>query len=300
MPRPLSDLSPLVHVDTEASPENLVQCRKVLYRRLQEASYDMHYALEFGIVLSGAMQRLYRDWDTVLERGEVWFCRMWEPHGYRIAAAPCRAMVCVVWPPFLARMRFPDAPGINWLTPFLPAPCHRPRVSPTRRARFAALGERLLATRAERETSLQRSWVQLLLLEAFLELMRSGRHRPIRGASEDTFERVNRAIEIVFGRRTRVGVTEAARACGMSRNGFGRLFYSVTGISFSQFGLRYRLSAAANDLAAGSLPIKALAGEWGFTDEAHLHRLFMRYYGLSPYQYRRQRQSGLGPPGVTG
>jgi len=100
---------------------------------------------------------------------------------------------------------------------------------------------------------------------------------------------VNRAIELVFAQRRFLSVQEAARACGMSRNHFSRLFGEVMGLSFPQFALRYRLSCVADQLASTDDPIKTVASAWGFTDDSHLHHQFRRHYGVSPSEYRRRR-----------
>jgi len=253
-----------------------------------ETAYDMHYALELGIVISGRMRRLYRDWETTVAPTEAWLCGMWEPHGYQVGAKGCEVVVCVIWPPYLAKLQFAEAPDFNWLAPFAVAPERRPRVPRAGRDRFRRIAERFRAALGEGQTR-RRLWLRLLVQETLLELTRDWAKGPSeRGAdAPDGFARVNRAIEIVFAGRRFVSVEEAARACAMSRNRFSRLFRDVMGLSFPQFALRYRLSGAARQLATTEEPIKAIASGWGFTDDSHLHRLFQKHYGMSALQYRR-------------
>jgi len=92
----------------------------------------------------------------------------------------------------------------------------------------------------------------------------------------------------VFSGKRPVSVTAAARNCGMGRSAFGTLFSRLMGISFPEFGLRYRLSGAAAQLARTDAPLKAVALDWGFTDASHLHRTFCRRYGCTPADYRKR------------
>ncbi len=58
------------------------------------------------------------------------------------------------------------------------------------------------------------------------------------------------------------------------------------GITFSEFGMHYRISAAAEQILKSNDPIKKIATEWGFTDTSHMHRCFKTYYRCSPTEYR--------------
>ena len=280
----------VLRLDPQVSPSHPVLCTEHAHGQRPSHKWDMHYAFELGIVLSGKIHRVYRDWDILVGPGEVWLCGMWEPHGYQVPASGCDVIFCAIWPPFLAETRLGQAPHPNWLAPFTSPPEHRPLVPPGRRRRFLQLGRRFRDLLSE-PAAVQAQWLPLLLLEALLELTRDWAPRRVsRTLSQDKVARVNRAIEMVFERPLHLTAAEVARACGMSRNRFGALFRNVTGISFPHFALRHRLSGAAERLVNSEEPIKAIAHDWGFADESHLHRLFLQHYGLSPYQYRKQRQ----------
>ena len=49
-----------------------------------------------------------------------------------------------------------------------------------------------------------------------------------------------------------------------------------------------RIERAREMLARSALPIKAVAAECGFSDQAHLTRLFSSAYGQTPAAFRRQ------------
>jgi AraC family transcriptional regulator len=49
---------------------------------------------------------------------------------------------------------------------------------------------------------------------------------------------------------------------------------------------RLRVLAVAERLLAGERSLSAVAQCTGFADQAHMTRVFRRYYGLTPGQYR--------------
>ena len=44
---------------------------------------------------------------------------------------------------------------------------------------------------------------------------------------------------------------------------------------------------AAKEIASTDEPVKSIASAWGFTDQSHLHRLFVQIYGITPSEHRR-------------
>lgn len=83
-----------------------------------------------------------------------------------------------------------------------------------------------------------------------------------------------------------IGAAELARAVGHSRFAVYRAFREAYGMAPSDYQRQLRLRAARDRLAAGVPPAEAAAAT-GFVDQAHLHRWFVRYFGLTPGAYRR-------------
>jgi len=73
---------------------------------------------------------------------------------------------------------------------------------------------------------------------------------------------------------------------GHSRFAVYRAFRAAYGMSLSDYQRQLRLRAARTQLAAGTPPAEVAAAT-GFADQAHLHRWFVRYFGLTPGAYRR-------------
>lgn len=245
--------------------------------------FDMHYDLEMGIVLEGRMHRYCAESQVTCSSGDAWLCGMWEPHGFHLVQAPCTVVVLVIWPPFLANLHFPEAPRIHWLRPFVGTN----RVA-FRDSRQPVAIARQMVDCARRDQDTERLRLRLLLIELLLIIMKENPGDPrLSVEPPSVHSEVSPALELAFRSKRLVTNVEAAKLCGMSRDSFIRQFRKVMGVSFAKFALRHRLSGAAEALVSTLVPIKAVAAEWGFTDESHLNRLFVRHYGLTPLKYRK-------------
>ncbi len=253
----------------------------------QQMKYDMHFGLEFGIVLSGQMHREYRGWSKDFGPGGAWFCGIWEPHGWSIVRPPCKVVVLVVHPQIAARMRFEEEPNFDVLAPFTAPPEQRPETNEATRAKMIEIGKRIWSI-CDNKPPNSGLWLRLLLLESLLLL--APKNGVVREqASIEYAGRINRAIEAVYRQRRMIPTSEAVRLCGMSKIMFNKTFLSIMGISFSKFSLRFRLqSAAAQLLRDEGEPLKVAASEWGFTDGSHLYQCFIKHFGCSPTDYRNR------------
>ncbi len=86
---------------------------------------------------------------------------------------------------------------------------------------------------------------------------------------------------------------EIAHFANVSPRHLTRLFREFTGESPIRYVLRARLDRASALLLKTSLPIKAIAEQVGFTDEAYFSRCFRKLRGVSPIAYRSTRGDGL-------
>ncbi len=263
------------------------------------ARWDMHYGLEFGLACSGKERRLFHDKSKMdVEAGDVWFCGMWEPHGMKVVTAPCEVIILGIWPPLLAQMHFPESPDFCALAPFNAPPKQRPRTSKETKAAMLKFGKQLKAIISS-ATPHQTLRLRLALMEILLCIFESWpkavswSHR----APAAEFAQINLALEMVFERHSFVSTDDAARACGMNRHKFSVLFRSWMNIRFSDFSLRHRLYQAAAQLRTTRDPIKSIALQWGFVDESHFYRIFMKHYDFSPHEYRSHMFSMQNPDG---
>jgi AraC-like DNA-binding protein len=252
---------------------------------------DMHYGVEFGIVLSGTVRRHYQNWSMTLEPGEVWFCGFWEPHSREILATPYEHVYLIILPQFLAQLWFEESPEIHWMAPFSAKASQRPQVLPEQRPEMRVLGQRLKALELQPDSPQQRAWRRILFQEAMMRVFDHWKPPAIRkDSSIESFSRINPALEMVFDKHHYISEQDAAQMCSMSLNSFNNSFKRLMGLSFAKFSLRSRLVGAANELLHTTLSPKTIASHWGFTDSSHLHRCFVEHFKCSPLQYRRKNQ----------
>ncbi|MCG8584989.1 MAG: AraC family transcriptional regulator [Pirellulales bacterium] len=82
-------------------------------------------------------------------------------------------------------------------------------------------------------------------------------------------------------------LAELATLCGLSRFQFCRRFAASTGLTPSDYLLRLRVEAAASLIRKGN-GLTRSALDAGFSDQAHLTRMFKRFRGITPGRYRRE------------
>jgi AraC-like DNA-binding protein len=69
-------------------------------------------------------------------------------------------------------------------------------------------------------------------------------------------------------------------------------FKNHAGEGLQQYITQYRLRLVETRLQYSDLRMSEIALELGFTDESHLNRIFKKYKGVSPSEYRKMRNTG--------
>jgi AraC-like DNA-binding protein len=287
LPQPISwEIEKLPLGCSESEP---VTAEPFVYTKRERSQFDMHYGLELGVVVEGRMDRYYPSVSFECGAGQVWLCGMWEPHGWGVRAVPCRVLVFFLHPPLLARTYFREAGQINWMAPFLAPPRERPQVPEARRQDVAKLASSSLegsfVKPALRKVALHLAAIQVLL--TVLDSWNGA--ASARKWSSRELDCLGQVMQLALQSARLITCQEAARWCGLNRNALHDLFVEYMGISFSEFALRSRISAAASLLRDPEEPVKAIAARWGFTDASHFFRCFLKYYGCSPTEYRRRQ-----------
>lgn len=117
-----------------------------------------------------------------------------------------------------------------------------------------------------------------------------GRPRPERGMlTAAQLRRVDELIACAAG----VGptLTALANAAGYSKAHFVRLFRRTTGTSPHRYVVLRRLEHARRLITTSSLPLAAVASETGFASQSHMNSAFVRVYGCTPGDARRNARS---------
>ena len=260
----------------------------------------IHRGAELGIILSGEEEVHYSDLVLTCGPGDVWLCNIYEPHGARLRSAERRSVVLIFLPEFIGREM---VGGVCWLTLFSVPPQERPQArSPELRRRALEIGQ-VLRREIEQKPPRWESVVRVQALRLLTELSREWTvplSAQAQGpAAVDGIDRVLPALSLVQSRPWRkVSVAEAAAACALGPSRFQALFRSTMGVSFGEFGIRARVTFAAQRLAHTRQTVSAIATETGFVDDSHLHRHFVRLYGCTPAHYREHSEMPLLRPRV--
>lgn len=88
--------------------------------------------------------------------------------------------------------------------------------------------------------------------------------------------------------REKLTLKDLARREGGSPEYVGRRFKSLTGITFSNYLIQYRIDLACAMLENGAESISQIAAGLGFFDTAHFDKCFRKILGVSPAAYRRR------------
>jgi len=84
---------------------------------------------------------------------------------------------------------------------------------------------------------------------------------------------------------------EVARACNMSYGYFSKIFHQKTGHTFTDLLNKFRVEKACTLFDETNLNINQVALECGFSDQSYFSKVFRRYQGCTPKDYRSHRSS---------
>lgn len=95
---------------------------------------------------------------------------------------------------------------------------------------------------------------------------------------------------------------DLGRAAGLVRTRLSALFKRATGLTMEEYRTRLRLEAAKALLAGTDSDVLHIALEVGYGSPAQLGRMFQRYLGVTPGEFRRlaREVGGCGEPGGDG
>jgi len=88
----------------------------------------------------------------------------------------------------------------------------------------------------------------------------------------------------------RMTIADMAATVDLSESWFASVFKQTTGKSPLQWQLSKRIDQAKQLLADGDLPVATIAAQLGFSDQAHLTRVFRQIAGETPAAWRKLQQ----------
>lgn len=90
--------------------------------------------------------------------------------------------------------------------------------------------------------------------------------------------------------QNKILIAEIAEKCGYSPEHFSRLFKKYTGQTAISYITDCRIEKSKMMLAASEIPIESVISECGFTNRTAFFKIFRKYVGCTPLQYRKNQK----------
>jgi AraC-like DNA-binding protein len=91
----------------------------------------------------------------------------------------------------------------------------------------------------------------------------------------------------------KIRTNEISRQFGISETYLGRYFKKHANETMQQYITNYKLKLIENRLLHSNMRITEIADEMGFTDKSHLNRIFKKYKGVNPSDFRKTGNSAI-------
>ena len=112
-------------------------------------------------------------------------------------------------------------------------------------------------------------------------------------------ERINSIIGYIIDNfKFEISLIHAARLVNMTKNAFCKYFKKITGKTFIEVVIDYRLNYANQQLIHTNKTITDICYGCGFNDVAHFSRMFKKKMKLSPLQYRNSFRKNIEEMGA--
>jgi AraC-like DNA-binding protein len=110
------------------------------------------------------------------------------------------------------------------------------------------------------------------------------------GTRIELYGRLTRAKDFIYSCYDReITLEQIAEVACLNQFYFLRQFKNAFQITPHQFLTERRLSAASAMLAKSDKPVSEICSDIGFSDPASFSKLFKRWYGISPIQFKRNK-----------
>jgi AraC family transcriptional regulator len=246
---------------------------EVEYESGQRVHRHVHLHARFVLVLTGGITEIRGDETQSHGPSTLLFRHAGEPHAYVVSRTGATCLIVDVEEGWLARAR-------------LHAPVLERSVS--LRGGFALhLAHRLHGEFRQRD-EVSRLAIESLALGVLAEMSRraaKAAERPVPG----WLQQARALVDARFA--TPLPLAEVARHVGVHPVHLARTFRRVHQITFAGYVRHVRIEFARRELAGSAAPLGDIAVAAGFCDQSHFSRLFKRYTGLTPAEYRLALQA---------
>lgn len=142
-------------------------------------------------------------------------------------------------------------------------------------------------------TPMERFLVKGLVLQLLYymseEGMESRDNAAAAGKNRERLKEILRYVEAHY--REPIVQADVARRFYFTKEYFSRSFKQNTGLTFSEYVIRYRTQMARKDLLSSDKRIVDVALENGFSNEQRFISAFKKYYQVTPLQYRKKMEA---------
>lgn len=149
---------------------------------------------------------------------------------------------------------------------------------------------RLSAYAAQQHTSIEHLYVKGLVLQLLYYICQEGTvSRDNTTTVSKNQRRLKEVLQYVEEHYSEAIVqADVARHFYFSKEYFSRYFKQHTGVTFTEYVMRYRTRMARRDLIESDKRVVDIALENGFSDEQRLIFAFKKFYHVTPLQYRKK------------
>jgi AraC family transcriptional regulator len=241
---------------------------EVQYQPGQRVHRHVHPHARFVLVLSGGITEIRGDDTDTHGPSTLLFRCPGEPHAYLVAASGAICLIVDVDEGWQARARV-HAPVLEQSAAF--------------RGGFVLhLAHRLHGEFRQRD-EVSRLAIESIALGVLAEASRRAakeRDRPVPG----WLQQARALVDTHFAKP--LPLVEVARRVGVHPVHLARTFRRVHQITFAGYVRHVRIEFARRELAGSGSPLGDIAVAAGFCDQSHFSRLFKRYTGQTPAEYR--------------
>ncbi len=131
------------------------------------------------------------------------------------------------------------------------------------------------------EMNLRSKGLFYLLLDAILN-----ENKTQKSTTDTIFEKAG----ILLEKDEDMPVSKIARECSVSESGLRKIFADKAGISPTKYRLNKKIAGAKYLLEATDMPIGEISDKLNFYDSAYFCRIFQKYTGRTPNQYRKNKK----------
>lgn len=246
---------------------------EVQYEAEQRIPRHVHPHARFVLVLTGAVAEIRGDDMHHYGPSTLLFRRAGEPHAYVVSCKGATCLVVDVDDGWHARARL-HAPVLEHSAAF--------------RGGFVLhLAHRLYGEFRLRD-EVSRLAIESITLGVLAEASRWAAKTSERPAPE-WLRQAHAIVERHFSQP--LPLADVARRVGVHPVHLARTFRRVHQTTFAGYVRHTRIEFARRELAASATPLGAIAVAAGFCDQSHFSRLFKRYTGLTPAEYRLALQT---------